>query len=210
MNGYRIYNLNDENIISFRKTKEKWGGLSNMAYGYPILINNVLIYSSEALYQSMKFTNYSEIQKEIITPKSPMHAKMIAKKYKKYIREDWDLIKVKVMRWVLLIKLMFNYNSFGELLKKTNNKIIVELSHKDKFWGTVLVDKYKNISEGQNILGRLLMEIREKTLSNKFDCVPSPSISNFKFLDVELRMVCYEESKTLEKFKIKQKSLFSE
>lgn len=207
MNGYRIYNLNDENIIYFRKTKEQWGGLSNMAYGYPILINDYLIYSSEALYQLMKFTEYPEIQKEILFPKSPMHAKMVAKKYKKYVREDWNFIKVKVMRWVLLIKLMFNYDTFGELLKKTENKIIVELSHKDKFWGAVLVDETNNIAEGENILGRLLMEIREKTLYKKFNCVPSPTISNFKFLGEDLKMICYKENYLFNKLKIRQKSL---
>lgn len=178
-----------------------------MAYGYPILINDYLIYSSEALYQLIRFTAYPEIQKEVILPKSPMHTKMVAKKYKKYVREDWDLIKVKVMRWVLLIKLMFNYDTFGELLKKTENKIIVELSHRDKFWGTVLVDETNNIAEGENVLGRLLMEIREKTLYKKFNCVPSPTISNFKFLGEDLKMVCYKENSLFNKLKIRQKSL---
>jgi len=207
LNSYRIYDLNDNNIIYFRKTKEQWGGLSNMAYGYPILINDKLIYSSEALYQAMKFTSYPDIQKEIILPKSPMHAKMVAKKYKSYIREDWEYIKVKVMRWVLLIKLMFNYDTFGDLLKKTDHKIIVELSHKDKFWGAVLIDKNNFIAEGTNALGRLLMEIRKKTLSKKFTCVPSPLISNFTFLGEDLKMVCYKNNILLSRLRYNQKSL---
>ena len=207
-NGYRVYNLNDKNVIYFRKTKEKWGGLSNMAYGYPILINGVLIYSSEALYQAMKFPDYPDIQKEIISVKSPMHSKMISKKNKKFVRNDWDLIKVKVMRWVLLIKLMFNYDTFGLLLKETDKKIIVELSHKDKFWGTVFIDKENLIVEGVNALGRLLMEIREKTLNNKFSCVHSPKINNFYFLCKKIDKVFFEENELIKIIKDKQKSLF--
>jgi len=182
MNDYRIYNLNDKDIIFFKKTKEKWGGLSNMAGGYPLIIDNTMIYSSEALYQAMKFTQYPDIQREIILQKSPMHSKMIAKKYKNLVRSDWDLIKIKIMRWVLLIKLMFHYESFGKLLAETKNKKIVELSHNDDFWGVVLTDKNNMIAKGKNALGRLLMEIRDKTLHKKFNTVPVPNINDFKFL----------------------------
>ena len=180
MKNYRMYNLNDKNVIFFKKTKEKWGGLSNMAGGYPIYINEIEIYTSEAIYQAMKFTD-KNIQQEIIEKKSPMTAKMVAKKYKKFIRNDWEIIKVKIMRWALLLKLMFNYEKFGSLLQETDNKIIVELSHKDKFWGCVFSDEENRIVEGENILGRLLMEVREKTL-HKYEKVVSPKIEKFIFL----------------------------
>ncbi len=208
MNGYRIYYLNNNNVIYFKKTKEKWGGLSNMAGGYPLLINNHIIYSSEALYQAMKFTYYPYIQKQIISQKSPMHSKMIAKKYKNYVRGDWNEIKIKVMRWTLLIKLMFNYDTFGKLLLDTQNKTIVELSHKDKFWGTILIDKEKMISEGENILGRLLMQIRETSLKKRFTLVPSPSIYNFNLMGVKIDYTPLIIDKDLENIRNKSLGLF--
>ena len=207
MNGYRIYDLNDSNVIYFKKTKEKWGGLSNMAGGYPLLVDNTVVYSSEALYQAMKFTHYPDIQLQIINQKSPMHSKMIAKKYKNYVRGDWDKIKIKVMRWTLLIKLMFNYNTFGKLLLDTQNKTIVELSHKDKFWGTVLIDKEKMIAEGENILGRLLMQIRETSLSKRFTLVPSPKINHFNFLGKNIIYVSFVNNEKIQNLKNKKISL---
>jgi len=75
--------------ISFRKTKERYGGLSNMASGYPIVINGVYIRNSEALYQAMRYGKYPDIQKEIIKPPSPMVAKMVSRRYMEKSRKDW-------------------------------------------------------------------------------------------------------------------------
>lgn len=74
----RIYKFNE--CISFRKTSEKYGGLSNMASGYPIVINGIYIKSSEALYQAMRFPHLPEVQMIIINESSPMTAKMKSKK----------------------------------------------------------------------------------------------------------------------------------
>jgi len=102
------------------------------------------------------------------------------------------------MRWVLLIKLMFNYESFGNLLRETGNKKIVELSSKDKFWGAVLIDKENMIAKGKNVLGRLLMEIRDEKLDKKFNVVASPNISNFNFLGKEIRSLSCVNNRKLD------------
>ena len=48
--GGKIYLL--EECVTFRKTREEYGGLSNMASGYPIYIGKKKILTSEALYQA--------------------------------------------------------------------------------------------------------------------------------------------------------------
>jgi predicted NAD-dependent protein-ADP-ribosyltransferase YbiA (DUF1768 family) len=60
--------------VVFKKTKEAFGGLSNMAAGYPIKINRVPILTSEALYQACRFPLLPEIQQLILDAKSPMAA----------------------------------------------------------------------------------------------------------------------------------------
>ena len=60
----RIYRI-DECIV-FAKTSEPFGGLSNMAPGYPLFINDNIIPSSEALYQAMRYSLFPSIQHEII------------------------------------------------------------------------------------------------------------------------------------------------
>ena len=145
----RIYQV--DKCISFRKTTEKFGGLSNMASGYPIVVNKIFIRTSEALYQALRYSQYLKIQEEIISQTSPMTAKMKSKKYKDKTREDWDNVRVHIMRWSLRVKLLQNKDTFGKLLLETGTLPIVEESSKDSFWGAKLID---NRLEGMNVLGR--------------------------------------------------------
>lgn len=160
----RVY-PKDKSIV-FSKTNEKFGGLSNMAPGYPLFINDNILSNSEVLYQAMRFPLFPDIQHEIISQNSPMTAKMISKKYHDKTRQDWELIRVKIMRWCLEIKLCQNWSKFETLLKETENKPIVEYSVKDKFWGAALSDNSDKELIGMNALGRLLMELREKYIKN--------------------------------------------
>ncbi|MBA0289819.1 MULTISPECIES: NADAR family protein [Pseudomonadota] len=144
------------------KTKEDFGGLSNMASGYPLQINGVRILTTEALYQACRFPHLPEVQREIIGQHSPMTAKMKSKPHRKDSRPDWDEVRYKVMRWCLRVKLAQNYAEFGRLLLATRDRPIVEQSRKDDYWGAKLADEAGDTLIGQNVLGRLLMELREK------------------------------------------------
>jgi ribA/ribD-fused uncharacterized protein len=108
--------------------------------------------TSEHLYQSLKATN--EEDKELIrtapTPK-------LAKKYGSQIfsRMDWDSVKVDAMRLTLYLKFYQHPNLLMELIN-TGRKELKEVNWwNDKFWG--VSDK---TFEGENWLGRLLMELR--------------------------------------------------
>jgi type I restriction enzyme, S subunit len=161
----RIYYRTD--CIVFKKTKEAFGGLSNMAGGFPVKINDISILTSEALYQACRFPHLPDVQKLIITQKSPMTAKMVGKPYRKESRSDWDMVRVNIMRWCLRVKLACNWYEFGELLHATGEKPIVEDSRKDRFWGAVAENEETLV--GSNVLGRLLMELREELKSESID-----------------------------------------
>src|SRR5438105_2891921 len=66
----------------FCKTDEEFGGLSNMAAGFPLVVNGVPIRTSEALYQACRFPHLSDVQRLIIDQKSPMTAKMKSKPHR--------------------------------------------------------------------------------------------------------------------------------
>ena len=149
-------------VVVVYKTKEDFGGLSNMASGYPLQINGVRILTTEALYQACRFPQLPDVQREIIGQHSPMTAKMMSKPHRKDTRPDWDEVRYKVMRWCLRVKLAQNYEEFGRLLLATHDRPIVEQSRKDDYWGAKLVDETGETLIGQNVLGRLLMELREK------------------------------------------------
>jgi hypothetical protein len=89
-----------------------------------------------------------------------MTAKMKGKPHRKETRSDWKDLRSTIMRWCLKVKLVQNYNTFGELLLSTGEKPIVEQSRKDQFWGAKLVGSGETL-EGQNVMGNLLMELRE-------------------------------------------------
>ena len=181
------------NVITFKKTKELYGGLSNMAPGFPIKINNIMIRNSEALYQALRYTEHPEIQKEIIMQNSPMTSKMKSKKHRALCREDWNDIRLKVMRWCLRVKLIQNWDSFGGLLIDTGDKQIVEESNKDRFWGAIPFDD--GSLNGINALGRLLMELREEMpiyLTNK-ELSPL-KINNFKLMGVPIEGITFNIS----------------
>ena len=175
----RTYSRKDS--VVFLKTKEPFGGLSNMAGGYPIYVNGVRIRTSEALYQACRFPNMPEVQREIISQTSPMTAKIQSKFYRKYTRPDWDQVRVRIMRWSLRMKLANNWSAFSTLLLETGERPIVEESRKDDFWGAKVVDDGDTLV-GMNVLGRLLMELREQVKQQGRDAaldIAPPDIPQF-------------------------------
>ena len=166
--------------VAFRKTKERYGGLSNMASGFPIVVNGIRIRTAEALYQACRYPTRPDVQRLIIEERSPMTAKMKAKRFTNDTRRDWDNVRVKIMRWCLRVKLAQNWDSFGTLLLSTGDASIVEDSRKDAFWGAKRTDDGELV--GTNALGRLLMELREELKGTNYDhlrLVAPPEIPDF-------------------------------
>lgn len=166
--------------VVFFKTNEAFGGLSNMCAGFPLRVNGIKILTSEALYQACRFPHLPEVQRVIIEQSSPMTAKMKSKPHRKNSRADWDKVRVRIMRWCLRVKLAQNWNHFSRMLLRTHDKPIVEQSRKDDFWGAKVQDDGTLI--GMNVLGRLLMELRELLKTEPQEAllqVPPLSIPDF-------------------------------
>ena len=198
LNGMKIYDLSQ--VASFQKTDEEFGGLSNMKGKiFPLRVNGLLIHTSEALYQACRFPDFPEIQKAILAEASPMAAKMKAKKFRNtHTRQDFEDVKVEIMRWCLRLKLANHPQAMGSLLLRTGSREIVEISHKDKFWGAVRKKENPQMAEGENVLGLLLMDLREFYLENRGKAsllrVSPPEIPNFKLLGNPVSAVDYFKS----------------
>jgi type I restriction enzyme, S subunit len=193
--GSQIRTYSPSAAAVFLKTNEKYGGLSNMAPGFPLCVNGVRIRTSEALYQACRFPHLPDIQRQIIDERSPMTAKMRIKPLKKRSRQDWDSVRVKIMRWCLRVKLAQNWRAFGELLLSTGDLPIVEQSRKDDFWGAK-VSKDGSLV-GMNVLGRLLMELREQLKSGDIEglkLIEPPPITNFVLYHQPIEAVCAAEA----------------
>jgi ribA/ribD-fused uncharacterized protein len=178
------YTIN--NICAFNKVKDPYGGLSNMAGGYPIEFDGIIFRTSEALFQITRFPDFPNYQQEIIDQKGPMGAKMKSKKYKPDTRSDWYDHRIEIMDWCLHLKLACNFQTFGDLLESTGAKDIVEARDRDPFWGAKTNPINSNMREGYNYLGKLLVELREeyrqKKGTDELLTVAPPKISNFLLL----------------------------
>lgn len=183
---YRSYRRTES--VVFWKTREKFGELSNMASGFPLLINEIIIHSSEALYQACKFPHIPDLQKKILGQTSPLLAKRVCKPFEGQEREDWIQIRTTVMRWCIKVKLVQNWVKLSPILLESEEKPIVEYSEKDDFWGALPWDN--ETLQGRNVLGRLLMELREQLKTNPkradWDLTPPP-INSFLILGIEIK-----------------------
>ena len=186
--SYRIYPNNE--TVSFRKTTEKWGGLSNMARGFPLYVNDIPIQSSEILYQACRYPNYPEIQREIITFSNPFEAKQVARYYEAKTRDGWEKNRVSIMKWCVRIKLCQNWESFFQLLDSTELNSIVEHSEKDLFWGARR--ESDGSFYGMNVLGRILMETRDIARARwqeGFNFIPALQLEKFLLLGEPIKGV---------------------
>ncbi|MEQ8736321.1 MAG: NADAR family protein [Rhodospirillaceae bacterium] len=179
--------------VIFKKTREKWGGLSNMAAGYPIEISGIRLRTSEALYQSCRYPHLPEVQGSIISEKSPMTAKMRGKPFRDSTRPKWDQIRIPIMKWCLKVKLVQNWDKFGNLLLETGDSPIVEESNKDPFWSAR--PESAEILKGTNALGRLLMELRQQLIEtpNSLEMVEPLPLEKFLLLNKPIETI-YRDS----------------
>ena len=119
-----------------------------------------------------------------------MTAKMVSKPHRNDSRPDWNQIRVRVMRWTLRVKLAMHWQKFGGLLLETGDKPIVEDSRRDEFWGALQQENGTLV--GMNVLGRLLMELREELKGpNKesLRVVGPPPIVDFMLLGQPIKEV---------------------
>ncbi|MDD9885130.1 MAG: NADAR family protein [Gammaproteobacteria bacterium] len=186
----RIREYDPASSVAFCKTGEEFGGLSNMAPGFPLCVNGVDIRTSEALYQACRFPYRPDVQQLIINERSPMAAKMRNKPYRQETRDDWNAVRVKIMRWCLRVKLSQNLDTFGDLLLRTGNHDIVEKKRATDFWGAKFTDD--GLLVGENVLGRLLMELRDELKavdSGRWQTVQPLNIPDFLLLQKPIAAV---------------------
>lgn len=108
--------------------------------------------SVENYFQAMK--TFNEDEQEKIRLAEPHKSKQLGKKVK--LRPDWEKVKVQIMKEGLIAKFRLD-NEWGKRLLETGEDPIIEWNNwNDKYWGVSIYDCL-----GENVLGELLMEIRD-------------------------------------------------
>jgi ribA/ribD-fused uncharacterized protein len=156
--------MNTKKMIGFTKVNLPHGWMGNMS-AYPIKYGNKIWKTSEALFQALRFDD-EEIIELIRTEKSPMGAKMKAKKHRLQMtlepRSEQDL---ENMRLVIDLKLAQHPELVRKLLITGDAYIYENIGKRNsksgRFWGAIF-----NGDEmiGENWLGKILMEKREQLI----------------------------------------------
>ena len=175
---YSIETYPVSECVAIRKVKEPWGIFGNFA-PTPIIINGVTFKTSELLFQLMKFKEKEPIL-AVYNAKTP---KMVAKHWEKtHRREDWGRMIVDAMKFCITQKYEQS-EDFRKELERSKGKYIVEdqTSFPKKTPDTWGVKQQGSDFIGPNLLGRLLMELRDK---GKLDYqLPDDALYFFNYLN---------------------------
>lgn len=137
---------------------------------YPVkpgieLEDGTLVPTAEHGYQAAKFED-SEARAQVLQAPDGITAKEVADKLKESgvpIREDWEEIKVDVMKDVVARKFAAGSRAAYLLLQTGNEELIEGNTWDDTFWGVCPPGS----TNGLNMLGRILMvtraELRRQT-----------------------------------------------
>lgn len=150
-----------------------------------ITINGVSYMTTEHYFQIQKLTDAgtrfgppvsSNANNQIIINKimhEPQMKKVFALGRSGQLRNDWELgiipYKIEVMKLALNAKFT-QHNNLKLLLLSTRDALIVEHTVNDNYWGD------GGDGTGQNILGKLLMEVRNELIVKKQPIVQQPIV----------------------------------
>ena len=142
--------------IYFYKVWQPYGYFSNFSL-HSIEMQNTFWSTVEHYYQAHKFLGSPDerIMTSIHQASTPEEAAALGRCSTYRIRSDWELVKTKVMREAVLKKFS-THLKIREILLSTGNKLLVEDSPNDYYWGCGAN------KTGQNYLGQILMSVREE------------------------------------------------
>ncbi len=144
-------------VINFYRTNDKFGCFSNFA-PYPFTLNGQ---KSQADFPSTMFQKAQKFAGTAIRGGNPAgtladdrrpHG---AEDRKTPLRPDWEAVKDDIMRDAVRTKFR-QHAELRAILAGTGDAKIVEHTEKDAYWGD------GGDGSGKNMLGRILMEIREE------------------------------------------------
>lgn len=154
-------------IITFTKVKLPYGWLGNMS-PFPVEHDGKTWRTSEALFQALRFED-DEIRELIREQKSPMAAKMMAKKHRaKMVIQPLSDEDYGNMALCLILKLKHHPELIDSLLETEDSIIVEDVTSRGSrgsnlYWGAM---KVEDEWVGENKLGKAWMYLRESYQNN--------------------------------------------
>ena len=142
--------------IYFYSTKDQYGAFSNFSR-HSFELDGLIWPTSEHYFQAQKFED-DEYRERIRSTPSPMIAARLGRSRKVPIRSDWEERKDEFMYRAVLAKFQA-HSDLKQLLLSTGQEEIIEKTTRDYYWGCGAN------GTGKNMLGRILMQVREELRS---------------------------------------------
>lgn len=138
--------------IYFYGTRDKYGCFSNFSrHGFEL--DGAWWGTSEHYFQAQKFALTPHVE-EIRQAKTPKEAAQMGRERSRPLRSDWEQVKDDIMRQAVLRKFE-THADILMVLVSTGDELLVEKAPTDYYWGCGAD------GSGKNMLGMILMEVRE-------------------------------------------------
>lgn len=142
-------------MYTIKTFRGQYDFLSNF-YEAPVTWEGLTYTNSEAAFQAAKVLTDEE--RLPFTTLSPAKAKRMGRQVS--LRADWEAVKTRVMEEVVRAKFTQNPDLAARLLATGDAQLIEGTTWGDKCWGVDL-----RTGQGENRLGRILMQVRAELAS---------------------------------------------
>ena len=144
------------NKIKFYSTRGDYGCFSNFS-NHRVSYKGHTYKTSEHAFQSMKFEG-TKHEKEVRESSGPSEAARMGRDRKLPLRKDWESVKISIMYDIVYAKFTQN-EDLKKTLLDTGDSVLIESTSNDSFWAD------GGDGSGKNMLGIILMQVREKIKS---------------------------------------------
>lgn len=166
--------MEKKNVVFFYGVKNVNGEFSNH-YVREFVVNGNKFRCVEQYMMAQKALIFRDFEtfNKIMNSKNPAEMKHLGREVKNFNAEKWDEVKVKVVKNAVFAKFSQNWD-LRKMLLETGEKMIAESNPMDRTWGIGMCKSDKEVMNkmdewGENLLGKIMMEVREELKGMEFD-----------------------------------------
>lgn len=166
--------MEKKNVVFFYGVKNVNGEFSNH-YVREFKVNGNTFNCVEQYMMAQKALIFRDFEtfNKVMNSKDPVEMKHLGREVKNFDAEKWDGVKMKVVKRAVMAKFSQNWD-LRELLLETGDKLIAESNPMDRVWGIGICKSDKEVMNkmdewGENLLGKIMMEVREELKGMEFD-----------------------------------------
>ena len=152
-------------LVGFWKVDEKPYGVFSQWYGSPFLEDGITFPTAEhyMMYKKAMLFGDTGVALKILAATTPRQVKALGRKVANFSDAVWDQHRIAIVLQGNLLKFQ-QHPDLKAILLSTGDLPIAETSPYDKIWGTGSVsrDPKRWPADAQNLLGRVLVEVRKR------------------------------------------------